>query len=83
MTALPAHDDWQSQAACRGRSAAIFFPPPHFERKAAKVERETRAKAICAACEVRKECLSYAMRIHEAHGIWGGLSESERRMLTG
>ena len=83
MTALPTHEDWQSQAACRGRTAGVFFPPSHFERKTAKLDREGRAKAICASCPVRKDCLSYALRIREPLGIWGGLNESERRALGG
>jgi len=83
VTALPAHEDWQIEAACRGQSAAVFFAPAHFEPKIVKAEREARAKAICAACRVRKACLSYALRIHEAHGIWGGLNEAERKILGG
>jgi len=52
-------------------------------RKDEKAEREQRAKAICASCSVRKDCLEYALRIREPHGIWGGLNELERRgMLT-
>jgi WhiB family redox-sensing transcriptional regulator len=82
MTALTNYEDWQSQAACRGQSASIFFAPPHFERRSAKLDREARAKAVCASCTVRKECLSYALRIGEAHGIWGGLTEEERSHLV-
>ncbi len=82
MTALPTYEDWQSQAACRGQSAAIFFAPSHFERKSAKLDREARAKTVCRACAVRRECLAYALRIKEAHGIWGGLNEEERRALA-
>jgi WhiB family redox-sensing transcriptional regulator len=72
---------WQVKAACRGPQAAVFFPPSHFERKDEKVERESRAKAICAACAVREPCLGYALRIREPHGIWGGLNETERKPL--
>ena len=43
--------------------------------------RESRAKAICATCAVRKPCLEYALRIREPHGIWGGLNELERKAL--
>ena len=43
--------------------------------------RERQAKAICARCPVRMECLEYAIRIREPHGIWGGLNELERRIL--
>jgi WhiB family redox-sensing transcriptional regulator len=83
VTALHTPEDWQARAACRGQSAAIFFAPTHFERKDARSARERQAKAVCSACPVRKECLSYALRIREPHGIWGGLSEVERRSITG
>jgi WhiB family redox-sensing transcriptional regulator len=72
---------WQWRAACRGEDANVFFPPSHFERADEKRGRERRAKGICAACPVRIECLEYAMRIHESHGVWGGLNELERRAL--
>lgn len=74
-------DLWQLKAACRGPQAAVFFPPTHFERKDEKEEREARAKSICATCGVRKQCLDYAIRIREPHGIWGGLNELERKQL--
>ncbi|MGA2036314.1 MAG: WhiB family transcriptional regulator [Acidimicrobiales bacterium] len=72
---------WQAGAACRGPQAVAFFPPTHAERKDDKIAREKRAKAICATCIVRRECLEYAIRIREAHGIWGGLNEIERKQL--
>ena len=72
-------EEWQDKAACRGPQAAVFFPPSHFERKDEKEVRETRAKAICATCSVRKPCLDFAIRIREPHGIWGGLNEVERK----
>lgn len=81
MSAQQVHDIWQVKAACRGPQAAVFFPPPHFERKADRLERERRAKAICGECPSRRECLDYAVEIREPHGIWGGLNESERRDL--
>ena len=74
-------DSWQLKAACRGPQAAVFFPPPRFERKDEKLEREHRAKAICAQCSVADDCLEYALSIRERHGVWGGLSESERRAM--
>ncbi|MGH9105469.1 MAG: WhiB family transcriptional regulator [Acidimicrobiales bacterium] len=83
MTAVHSTDDWQARAACRGQSAAIFFAPTHFERKEARAMRERQAKAVCGSCPVRKECLDYALRIREPHGIWGGLSEVERRAIAG
>ncbi len=72
---------WQLQAACRGPQSEVFFPPRQSERKHDRLERERRAKAICGICPVRSDCLSYAMEIRESHGIWGGLSESERKSM--
>ena len=74
-------ETWQLKAACRGPQASVFFPPPRFERKDEKLERERRAKAICQICSVREDCLEYALRIREPHGIWGGLNETERRQF--
>lgn len=42
-----------------------------------------RAKAVCGRCPLRAECLAYALDAGEAHGVWGGLDEYERRVLTG
>ena len=72
-------ETWPLKAACRGPQAEVFFPPPRFERKEEKLDRERRAKAICQACSVCPDCLGYALRIREPHGIWGGLNEVERR----
>jgi WhiB family redox-sensing transcriptional regulator len=72
---------WQAKAACRGPQAAAFFPPSHAERKDEKIAREARAKMICRDCHVRGECLDYAIRIREPHGIWGGLNEVERKSV--
>lgn len=73
--------EWQLKAACRGPQAAVFFPPASPERREEKRQREANAKEICSACAVRDECLEYAVGIREQHGIWGGLSENERREL--
>jgi WhiB family redox-sensing transcriptional regulator len=81
VSAQRVEDDWQVRAACRGPQSVVFFPPSHFERKSEKLKREEQAKAICATCAVREPCLGYALRIREPHGIWGGLSEAERRAL--
>lgn len=72
---------WQARAACRGPQASVFFPPSHAERKDEKLVREARAKDICSHCHVRTDCLDYAIRIREPHGIWGGLNEVERKQL--
>jgi len=82
VSAQPSFESWQHRGACRGPQAAVFFPPPQFERKVERAERERRAKEICDTCVVARECLEYAVAIREPHGIWGGLNESERRVLV-
>ena len=72
---------WQWRAECRGEDSSLFFAPSHPESREEKTIRERQAKAICARCPVRIECLEYAIRIREPHGIWGGLNELERRIL--
>lgn len=74
--------EWQFRAACRGPQSAVFFPPPTPERRDEKRFREDSAKAICKTCPVQSPCLDYALSIREQHGIWGGLSEAERRNLS-
>ena len=64
---------WQERANCLGVDPDLFFP----ERGASTRE----AKAVCGSCEVRAECLEYALDHAEKFGIWGGLSERERRRL--
>ena len=70
---------WQHLAACRGEDSTYFFAPSYFERRAEKNAREAVAKAICARCPVRDECLEYALGTRDNHGIWGGMNEMERR----
>ncbi len=72
--------EWQRWAACRGEQGA-FFPPPHVERKEARLARERYAKSICRRCPVSATCLDAALRAGEPHGVWGGLNEDERRQL--
>lgn len=81
MSAQPSFETWQHRGACRGPHATVFFPPPQFERKHERAEREMRAKQICESCAVISDCLNYALDIREPHGIWGGLNESERRVI--
>ncbi len=74
---------WQHRAACRGPNHGIFFPPSQMERRSEKRMREKRAKEICASCPVLQDCRNYAITIREQHGIWGGLTEGERRLVGG
>ncbi|GBD85271.1 transcriptional regulator WhiB [bacterium BMS3Abin02] len=74
IEALTVEDlSWQDYSNCRGGDANLFFP----ERGAST----RKAKAICGACEVRVECLEFAIEQSEKFGIWGGLSERERRRI--
>jgi WhiB family redox-sensing transcriptional regulator len=72
---------WRVAALCRGDDAIHFFAPNHLERKEQKDAREAQARALCARCPVRTECLGYALEVGEPHGIWGGLNELQRRRL--
>jgi WhiB family transcriptional regulator, redox-sensing transcriptional regulator len=73
---------WQRDAACRGDGAVAFFPPPHFERKDVRLARERVAKTICRSCPVVEQCLDYALKTREPHGVWGGLNEFERQKIA-
>ena len=72
---------WQQLGLCRAEDASVFFPPSTFEHKPEREAREARAKAICLRCEVRAECLEWALQTREPYGVWGGLSESERKQV--
>src|ERR1700709_2474497 len=69
----PDQRTWQDQANCLGVDPDLFFP----ERGASTRE----AKEVCRGCVVRLDCLDYALDNGEKFGIWGGLSERERRRL--
>jgi WhiB family transcriptional regulator, redox-sensing transcriptional regulator len=69
------------RAACRGPQAAVFFPPSHFERKDEKLERENRAKDICATCSVKEPCLDYAVPHPGAARHLGRAQRMERKHL--
>ena len=65
--------EWQERALCAQTDPEAFFPE--------KGGSTREAKRICQGCEVRSECLEYALAHDERFGIWGGLSERERRKL--
>ena len=68
--------EWQLAARCRGHDELFFHP--HGEREPMRSDREAAAKAVCARCPVRRECLGHALESGEPYGVWGGLSEGER-----
>lgn len=80
MNTLPDRS-WQTTALCRGNHSYLFFPPSTVERKDERERREQKAKAICTVCPVQQDCLDFALTIREPYGIWGGLTESERRQV--
>jgi len=65
--------EWQDRALCAETDPEAFFPE--------KGGSTREAKRICSGCEVRSQCLEYALAHDERFGIWGGLSERERRKL--
>jgi len=77
-TSRPDEDDenplsWQTDALCAQTDPEAFFPE--------KGGSTRDAKKICTTCEVKAQCLEYALQNDERFGIWGGLSERERRRL--
>ena len=62
---------WRELAACRGTDLEVFFP--------GRGETAGPARQVCAACPVRQPCLDYAITNRIVHGIWGGLTERQRR----
>jgi len=64
---------WQERALCAETDPEAFFPE--------KGGSTREAKAVCLACEVRQDCLGYALENDERFGIWGGVSERERRRM--
>jgi WhiB family transcriptional regulator, redox-sensing transcriptional regulator len=69
----PALAGWQYRAACRGTDLNVFFPEPG--------ESAEPARHICTSCPVRQPCLEFALSHGITHGIWGGLTERDRRPL--
>ncbi|MEM1333560.1 MAG: WhiB family transcriptional regulator [Actinomycetota bacterium] len=79
VTAIRHSSDWAERAICAGDNGSLFYPPLSGERKKAKIIRERRAKNLCAHCPVQADCLSHALRNDERYGIWGGMTDAERR----
>lgn len=70
--------EWWSLAACQSADPDLFFPISGSGPATGEV---ARAKSVCAACPVRCECLRYALDAGPLQGVWGGLTEEERRLL--
>jgi WhiB family transcriptional regulator, redox-sensing transcriptional regulator len=70
--------EWRDQSACREVDPELFFPltasgPSQFQI--------AKARAVCATCVVRLQCLNWSLDNDVTHGVWGGLSENERHDL--
>jgi WhiB family transcriptional regulator, redox-sensing transcriptional regulator len=72
-------DDWRDRAACRDADPELFFPVTDMGPGARQV---ADAKAVCARCPVRAQCLDYATEAGLGHGVFGGLTERERSELV-
>ncbi len=77
--ALGAADhEWRDLALCRDTDPELFFPVGTTGTALTQIDR---AKQVCGECTVRDECLEFSLTTNQDSGIWGGLSEEERRVI--
>jgi len=70
--------DWRHQAACLTEDPELFFPVGNTGPALVQI---AEAKKVCRRCNVREACLQWALDAGQDHGVWGGLSEDERRAM--
>jgi WhiB family redox-sensing transcriptional regulator len=70
--------DFRHKGLCRDEDPELFFP---VGTSGPAVNQAAQAKKVCGRCPVRKECLNWALETGQDDGIWGGMSEDERRAL--
>jgi WhiB family redox-sensing transcriptional regulator len=70
--------NWRDRAACQGEDPDLFFPEGNTGRALAQIEE---AKAVCRRCEVAEACRKWAIESGQDYGVWGGMTEDERRAL--
>lgn len=70
--------DWRHEAACRAEDPELFFPIGNTGPALTQIEE---AKKVCRRCGVCDECLAWALEAGQDHGVWGGMSEDERRAM--
>jgi len=70
--------DWRHRAACRDEDPELFFPIGNTGPALLQIED---AKAVCRRCDVVDQCLQWALESGQDAGVWGGMSEDERRAL--
>jgi WhiB family redox-sensing transcriptional regulator len=71
--------DWRDLAGCIGHDPEIFFPAGETGPAAQQIRQ---AKRICGACQVQGDCLAHAVETNQVSGVWGGLTEDERRPVV-
>jgi WhiB family redox-sensing transcriptional regulator len=70
--------DWRHRSACLDEDPELFFPIGNTGPAILQIEE---AKVVCRRCDVRDQCLQWALESGQDHGVWGGMSEDERRAL--
>ena len=78
MTATEYVTDWRSLGACVSADPDLFFPISSTGPAISQIEQ---AKAICADCQVKQQCLDFALSTHQVDGVWGGTNAEERQLL--
>jgi WhiB family redox-sensing transcriptional regulator len=74
----PARMDWRHRSACLDEDPELFFPIGNTGPAILQIEE---AKQVCRRCDVQEQCLAWALESGQDHGVWGGMSEDERRAL--
>jgi WhiB family transcriptional regulator, redox-sensing transcriptional regulator len=75
---VPGADRWRDVASCRDTSPDLFFP---VGTTGPALDQIAEAKLVCDDCLVQQECLEFALLTNQDSGVWGGLSEEERRAI--
>ena len=82
LTWIRTHDwdaqEWRDRAACRDTTPELFFP---IGTTGGALDQIDAAKRVCGQCPVTHECLEFALGTNQESGVWGGLTEEERRRL--
>lgn len=79
MLSLGAADfDWRDDALCRDTDPSLFFPVGTTGIAVLQIDK---AKGLCGECTVSEDCLDFALETNQDSGIWGGLTEEERRVI--
>jgi len=73
-----ADDEWRDGALCRDTDPALFFPVGTTGNALVQIDQ---ARNVCGECKVTSDCLNYALDTNQDSGIWGGLTEEERRVI--